>query len=374
MKKKVIILNHMFTGNYLQSNIGHEIINLFSDDNGKQYVYLCRDGVFNREDVKVEYVVQVRRPDKTIGTLEIINVASEVKVCNKTEECPSPTYGGASIYDIFKHNLQQQDTCVTFEASCMFTPKRPLYIWEKEKKHAKCPKGAEGVELEGYNPSQQLREYIEEGTSNYDRLKRLIENNVNMENIHLPKVNVQCDTIPSVAEIYGIEGRELSYSDAFRYFIEKYPDLFLTLWGVGGDKLMQVHREWKNIDLVVECEKHLLVIENKIFSGLNGKDGNQLSKYRKTIEEAVRNEKSDFYQKIPVYILLLPNHNNIALIETGWDVCRYKEVYDYLERNGDSTSDQELKDFLRSLEPHTREDYNFSIMQKRFVRAIRKVR
>ena len=37
--KNVIILNHMFTGKYLNENIGHEIVNLFSDDNDKQYIY-----------------------------------------------------------------------------------------------------------------------------------------------------------------------------------------------------------------------------------------------------------------------------------------------------------------------------------------------
>ena len=65
-KKKAIILNHMFTGDFLNDNIGHEVINLFVDDKEKHYVYLCKDGKFSREDVDIEnsYVVQVFRPEK----------------------------------------------------------------------------------------------------------------------------------------------------------------------------------------------------------------------------------------------------------------------------------------------------------------------
>ena len=35
-KKNVIIFNHMFTGNYLANNIGHEVINLFAADDDKK--------------------------------------------------------------------------------------------------------------------------------------------------------------------------------------------------------------------------------------------------------------------------------------------------------------------------------------------------
>ena len=38
-RRRAIILNHMFTRNYLGDNIGHEIIILFSDDKRKQYIY-----------------------------------------------------------------------------------------------------------------------------------------------------------------------------------------------------------------------------------------------------------------------------------------------------------------------------------------------
>ena len=39
---KEILLNRMYAGNYLNDdyNIGHEVINLFKDDNGRNYIYV----------------------------------------------------------------------------------------------------------------------------------------------------------------------------------------------------------------------------------------------------------------------------------------------------------------------------------------------
>ena len=38
--ENVIILTRMYVGSYLQNHIGHEIINLFRDDNGNNYIYI----------------------------------------------------------------------------------------------------------------------------------------------------------------------------------------------------------------------------------------------------------------------------------------------------------------------------------------------
>ncbi len=39
-EKKGIVLNRMYTGSYLSSNLGHEVINMFQDDQGNHYLYL----------------------------------------------------------------------------------------------------------------------------------------------------------------------------------------------------------------------------------------------------------------------------------------------------------------------------------------------
>jgi hypothetical protein len=70
-KQRPIILNHMYSGEYLGDNIGHEIINLFKADDGNNYIYLCKDGKYNGEFPK--YVIQVRRYGTR--TLEVVNIA-----------------------------------------------------------------------------------------------------------------------------------------------------------------------------------------------------------------------------------------------------------------------------------------------------------
>ena len=72
----------MFTGNYLEDNIGHEIINLFKADNDNHYIYLCKDGKYKRKSLP-EYLVQVRRYGTRI--LEIVNIAKiESRTTGKT--------------------------------------------------------------------------------------------------------------------------------------------------------------------------------------------------------------------------------------------------------------------------------------------------
>lgn len=381
-RKRAIILNHMFTGNYLEDNIGHEIVNLFSDDERKQYIYLCKDGLFNRNDIDVEYVVQVRRPDKTKGTLEIINIASKLSKCEPDDD---PIYGKIPITEIFKHNVQQQEVCVTFKAKHISKPIGHVYIFEPNSDVCK-DEDVYRIVLNSHKPSQQLREYIleevdEEGNtkqdSDYYKLKSLIENSDYIsKKVTLPKVNLSCDISASAAEIYGIQNLELPYSNAFRYFINKYPEMFLELCDcVEDEKVIKVYREWKNIDLIVECQKNLFVIENKIFSDLNGKDGDQLSVYHSRIEDVIKDNKSPFYGKNPIYILLKPDHNNLKMKvenDTTWKVVRYSKVYNFLKSHKSFKKDNELIDFARSLEPHAQVDYNFSVMQKRFVRAINK--
>lgn len=46
---EAIVLNRMFTGDYLEDNIGHEVINLFKSDNGKFYLYLNALGSFHSD-------------------------------------------------------------------------------------------------------------------------------------------------------------------------------------------------------------------------------------------------------------------------------------------------------------------------------------
>jgi hypothetical protein len=38
-REKGIVLNRMYTGSYLSSNLGHEVINMFQADDDNYYLY-----------------------------------------------------------------------------------------------------------------------------------------------------------------------------------------------------------------------------------------------------------------------------------------------------------------------------------------------
>ena len=68
-----ILTNQLFAGRYLSEggNIGHEVINLFEDDNGARYLYITPSGIVKGHDIEaVIFVrnVQARKTVEVIGT------------------------------------------------------------------------------------------------------------------------------------------------------------------------------------------------------------------------------------------------------------------------------------------------------------------
>lgn len=410
MKKKAIILNHMFTGDFLNENIGHEVINLFVDDQGEHYIYLCKDGKFNREDVDIEnsYVVQVFRPEKTVHTLQVLSVATGLTLKEKKTD---PLYNQTNLSKIFANNVQKQDRYVTFHAKKVYEPTRPVYIKHGKRCHIKAD-----VVLNHFSPSQQLREYLWEGTEDYKAMLGFLSQLNTSDSLWKMAEKVKVEEKEqhkedpngvNVTEIYGIQTRELSYSNAFKYFIEKYPELFIEFskLEIAPSTSAEVYREWNNIDLLIDCGEYLTVVENKICSGLNGKedDTNQLDKYKKIIEGAISKKQIEdttnpFYKRKPCYIVLCPDHNHIKeeneqnyendqsvsnsdhtsddCVKAPWKIIRYSTVYKFLKEkmaHSPYNEDHYLKDFVYALKDHASEDYNREIMLRKFLKTVKKI-
>ena len=74
---KDIVLNRMYTGSYLSSNLGHEVINMFQADNGKHYLYLNSKGNFSNAGTSVGTMLLVRGiGDKRV---EVVGLAKNLK-------------------------------------------------------------------------------------------------------------------------------------------------------------------------------------------------------------------------------------------------------------------------------------------------------
>jgi hypothetical protein len=184
-------------------------------------------------------------------------------------------------------------------------------------------------------------------------------------------------------EIYGINNLELPYSNAFKFFIEKYPQLLSGMFGRicsyfdthPNYQITKIEREWNNIDILIVVDNELvIVIENKIFSDLNGKEvgkeTSQLDKYENVINDEYKGDK---YTKI--FVLLLPDHNNINIDNyTNWHKLFYSSVYSSLDEFLKTNNDEQLKDFAEMVSRHRDKDYNYSVMKRRFERALIKAK
>ena len=76
-----IIINRMFSGNYLENedNIGHEIINLYKDDNGRNYIYLLAGGDYQKDHAsnEIDGVLLVR--GISANCVEVVAKATGIK-------------------------------------------------------------------------------------------------------------------------------------------------------------------------------------------------------------------------------------------------------------------------------------------------------
>ena len=195
MKKK-ILLNRMYCGNYLNTdgNIGHEVINLFKDDNGNNYIYIMSDGTIamNHND-SIKTILLVR----WIGNhlIEILAKAEDLKqIIYKNIKGRSDrekihneqikyikenniTYGNIRVDKLFKGNIYQggDDETIalyaTFITKKLRKPKQAIYITDK--KISNEPNNT--FLLEGKNFSRQSpKMYYEEGTISYETLEKII--------------------------------------------------------------------------------------------------------------------------------------------------------------------------------------------------------
>ena len=197
-----IVLNRMYVGDYLVSNLGHEVINLYQADNGGNYIYLNSTGDFVKaHQGKVGYMLFVKYYGK--GEVEVIGKAEGLEDVYQAEHKPvdayehNPellqsqidfinaeggiTYGGASILDIFAGS-GQQNVFITYKAGKVYVPKQGKRLFIRF--HSDKPSDGECsheegdvvIELEGYQQAKaSLKQYIyPEGTYKGDLTKENI--------------------------------------------------------------------------------------------------------------------------------------------------------------------------------------------------------
>lgn len=320
MNKKGIVLNRMYVGDYLSTNLGHEVINMFQADDNNHYLYLNAKGNFSSQGKEVGTMLLVRGIGG--GGVEVVGMAKNLE-CIDGACCTLPRdlgkiepkaksaqdnalksvkYRGVSIFKIFGTQGQQSVyASYKVEQGDFFVPKgRPLII-AFSNSDDKTRTRADVILKKNNFASTSLHQFILEG-EDLDRLQELCDvdkhTDIWKEDNTKPSTDIE-KRATSLFDICQIQNDENRFSNAMSYFIQQYPELWQRLLrDIAGikdlDKIESVTREedakvdkgeYKDktggrIDLLIRTKDYYIIIENKIDSNIIIENGvTQLSRY-----------------------------------------------------------------------------------------------
>ena len=357
--KKGIVLNRMYTGSYLSSNLGHEVINMFPDDDGNYYMYLNATGDFSAEHagkigsmLLIKYTGQDKYGKPWV---EVLGCAIELKdIYNskqrkQSEEDYVPCkgnsfkiikeikYGGVPIHDIFK-GYDQQDVLISYYAEKLLLPKNDVKIYlcfapfgdeTIQASRISTNSGRYIVEMAEKFASTSLKRYIleKDNKEDYNSLNNLISLDIWQDAVR-DRIIIPKAFKPHQISLFDIMPKlqrdENCFSDAFSYFIKRdaqewqkilekicRDDNLGKIVSVKREKDASISKDNKGgrIDLLIRTENAYIVIENKIKSDVNRSRGdlrgeNQLDRYREYINHCVEGNgdiKSYFFILAPDY-------------------------------------------------------------------------
>ena len=393
---KEILINQLFSGSYLEEgyNIGHEVINLFKDDDGNNNLFITPSGPVKNHDIK--YILFVRHISKHT-TVEVVGLAKNIyQITN--EEMNRIRYAGVSLDQIFSSNTYrgEKDTFsrhVTFRAKSVQLPLKRIIIsidnnfstddymiFLQSKKKVIVPQG--------------VRSYYscENDETAYFQLKELIENSELWEADNNTKELIPEGAVhneaPSFLEIIRKEDDENVFSNLIGYFFEyshlafqrfaAEPKLFnISNMSISFDLVREkkVANKQDRIDIWIESDKDIIVIENKIKSGINGiarKDYSQLNSYY----EYAKNESQKSGKSTHFYIFA-PDYSKLDLTPFGLEkiyrIIRYSDIYNFfIKESSVYIVDRAFPDFIRGLKRHTLTlpELQFDTMRSRLLRKI----
>lgn len=358
------------------------------------------------------------------------------------------TYNGVNLDKIFDNNIRNEESVYfTFKAEEIYTPKIPLYIKTPEKKNAsknECEQGLEAhaskenkikknsrfkvgntknepaikgkgkiFETDAFLITTDARSYITYGKHNM--YNNLLDEFINKEEyweksdrITNIKQNNEYEKT-NIIRIMRKEYDELAFSNLFKYIFEANRDLFIKF---AKDKLeveitknYTVQREVENIDLLISDNDNVIVIENKIKSGINGvsydidkkkKLKTQLDDYYFLLEKGIKSGEKGKIKEIykthqnkdKHYFIFLPNYSTTETKENDkyvygskkgvkYTVVRYRTIFDWF--NQPDVKNKYLKDvlyfeeFLEAVQMHSKDiDNNLEEeMYRKFYSAIK---
>lgn len=393
-----ILISKMFAGSYLGEgeNIGHEVINLFKADNGNNYLYITPSGVINLEQHPIENVLLAKSITKK--TVEIIAKADQLAPVDK-DEAWRIAYADISLHKIFNENIYQGSEefrdyiDVSFRAGRIVSPKANTRILVTiDPDFAADDDSAKLIRLDSTAKvifGQSQRKYFSSLSDAiaFNELEKLVNDDSYWEkNTFTKKINLNNVLVnPGVSflEIIRKENDELIFSNLLAYYFQ-YNQMMFRKFVKDVLKINEfkdqfiIKREHHNIDLWIEDGDQVLVIENKIKSGINGHksdDYAQLNKYQDYAEKTAISSRKQVY-----YFVFIPDYNLLDLkkynLPKPYRIIKYSEIYKFFVKYAAKyVNDKYFADFLRGLRNHTMSmaELNLSIMRSRFIERLQSV-
>lgn len=270
-EKKGIVLNRMYTGSYLSSNLGHEVINMFQDDHGNHYLYLNAKGNYAKmHEGKISDMLLVRYAGLNEGrsVVQVLGWAKGLEAVPGTAESykgydeksgifqeqqkyineKKITYGSANLIELFKGS-DQQNIYVTYYAAEFYRPQLPIYIQYVNDEDLLKPSGQAEIKqevdkvvlnLSGYQFGKAtLKQYIYPTSDKNGKFKLDMRKTTHKEAVE----SSDDDTVVG----YVMNKRERDWEELINLLDEHYIVDEQPLWKKDGEKSNTVEKEGINV-------------------------------------------------------------------------------------------------------------------------------
>jgi hypothetical protein len=321
-KKDVIVINRMYVGDYLNSNLGHEVINMFTADDGKHYLYLNAYGSFASQwQYRIGNMLLTKYHSK--NCVEVIGKAVGLKDVydyrkdgsnrdggdisnNQKGIIENISYGTVKLEKLFS-DAERQSVYITFSADKVFRinskDNKKIFIHYLPQKSV-CQKSDIKVSedkienairvsedkidvylLNNKLALASLNQFVKNDNEDYDILNDIINDNLYddfwFELNESDKVKLPENYFPrkdNIFDICQIQDNENCFSNALAYFMDKYRELFIKFFERYEIKLLEnfkikreenakiTDKEYKE-QLKVQLHKTDTEIEHKVDGG-----------------------------------------------------------------------------------------------------------
>ena len=429
-KEKIILIAKMYTGEYIEQNIGHEIINFFKPDHEDCfYGYIIHNGKVNNcnkvdtillvsdiKDRKMEIIAKIDNPEF------ISNIEDTIEKQEKYIEKNNIKYGKVPLNQIMQENgLDEYGIYITYKAKNIEKPINQQYILLKDSNDAE---DSNKIKL-SWNIGHNLG-YIS-NKKNKNEYEKIIEKISSIDWMSIKGKRITDDIMQKYSyinekttfmDLINRKYDEIVYSNMlYYYFYEKelFIDFAKKILNIELSNNIKIYKEKSTfsdskigrIGIFVEdtINKICIVIENKLKSAINGRyyfndietnkinERSQLYKYMEWVRTYKENKndkdgKYQYYQKN--FFIFVPNYrenelkkdieinNLMPKDENNNDLYRiitYKKIFDYFnseELKQKMCNDKYYLDFINALSYHI---YTADKeMERKFVNAISKVR